>query len=237
MMNIVRTGVCVGMVFLIVGCSSPPKPAVPDGSSRVNANDPSRVEALQSRVAQDRALLTENNLLRAQVEVLSLKLNEMVTIVREALVLPPPVPVKPMLPPASITPQTPAPAAKPMSMGGLPDYAMKVTASGVVIRVFHPWAKTDFEPNDSVAQALRDTTRSARVIEVRGMTDSPVVNSVDRMIAMERAEKARNWLIQNGVDSTKIRTKYFSAGNFISENKTEQGRALNRRVEIDARSI
>ena len=54
---------------------------------------------------------------------------------------------------------------------------------------------------------------------------------------MQRAEKARNWLIENGVDSTKIRTKYFSAGNFLSENKTEQGRALNRRVEVEARNI
>jgi outer membrane protein OmpA-like peptidoglycan-associated protein len=112
-----------------------------------------------------------------------------------------------------------------------------VTASGVVIRVFHPWAKTEFEPNDAVAQALRDSTRSARTIEVRGMTDSPTVNAVDRIIATERADKARNWLIQNGVESTKIRTKYFSAGNFIAENKTEQGRALNRRVEIDARNL
>jgi OmpA family len=237
MKNVLRNGVCIGVAALIAACTSPPKPTVPDGSYRVNANDPSRVEALQARVVQDRALLTENNLLKAQVEVLSLKLNEMVTIVREALVLPPVTPVKPIPPSTAITPQPGSVTAKPVAIGGLPDHTLKVTASGVVIRVFHPWAKTDFEPSDAVAQALRDSTRSARTIEVRGMTDSPTANPVDRIIATERADKARNWLIQNGVESTKIRTKYFSAGNFIAENKTAQGRALNRRVEIDARNL
>lgn len=237
MMFFLRNGVFIAAAVLLSACSSPPKPAVPDGSSRVMANDPTRVQALQDRVSQDRVLLSENNLLKAQVEVLSSKLNEMVTIVREALLLPPPVTPNPLAPSAGAAPRTVPGSSQPISMNDLPSHTVKVTSSGVVIRVFHPWAKTEFEPNDAVAQALRASTRGARTIEVRGMTDSPVVNPIDRLIAMERAEKARNWLIQNGVDSAKIRTKYFSAGNFLSENKTEEGRALNRRVEVDARNI
>lgn len=237
MMMFLRNGVFIAAAVVLSACSSPPKPAVPDGSGRVMANDPNRVQALQDRVSQDRVLLTENNLLKAQVEVLSSKLNEMVTIVREALLLPSPVAPKPLAPPTGAAPQTMPGSTQPISISDLPNHTVKVTSSGVVIRVFHPWAKTEFEPSDAVAQALRANTRGARTIEVRGMTDSPVVNPIDRLIAMERAEKARNWLIQNGVDPTKIRTKYFSAGNFLSENKTEEGRALNRRVEVDARNI
>jgi outer membrane protein OmpA-like peptidoglycan-associated protein len=236
-MSIFRNSIFISTAVLLAACSSTPKPHTPDGSNRVNANDPSRVQALQDRVAQDRVLLTENNLLKAQVEVLNLKLNEMVTIVREALVLPPPAPVKQVAPSAVNEPQATPIKSSGIPVIDLPSNAYKVTSSGVVIRVFHPFAKTDFEPSEGTAQALRETTRSARTIEVRGMTDSPVVNSIDRLIAIERAEKARNWLIQNGVDSAKIRTKYFSAGNFISDNKTEQGRALNRRVEVDVRNI
>jgi OmpA family len=237
MMVFLRNGVFIATAVLLSACSSPPKPAVPDGSGRVMANDPSRVQALQDRVSQDRVLLTENNLLKAQVEILSFKLNEMVTIVREALLLPPPAVAKPVAPPPGVVPQTLPGTPRPISMSDLPNNTVQVTSSGVVIRVFHPWAKTDFQPTDEVAQALRANTRDARTIEVRGMTDSPTINPVDRLIAMERAEKARNWLIQNGVDSAKIRTRYFSAGNFLSDNKTEQGRALNRRVEVDARTI
>lgn len=237
MMVFSRSGLFLAIAVSLTACGSPPKPAVPDGSSRVMANDPTRVQALQDRVSQDRVLLTENNLLKAQVEVLSSKLNEMVTIVREALLLPPPVVLKPLAPPAGATPQTMPGSSQPISMSDLPNHTVKVTPSGVVVRVFHPWAKTEFEPSDSVAQVLRVSTRGARTIEVRGMTDSPVINPIDRLIAMERAEKARNWLIQNGVDSTKIRIKYFSAGNFLTENRSEEGRALNRRVEVDIRNI
>ena len=120
----------------ITACSSPPKPAVPDGSNRVLVNDPSRLQAFQERTAQDRALLTENNLLKAQVQVLNLKLNEMVTIVREALVLP-----APAAPPASnqINPAVPRPGAvpqqvpgvpKPIAGNALPEHSLKVTSGG-----------------------------------------------------------------------------------------------------------
>lgn len=216
------------LAVVLAACSSPPKPANADGSSRVPANDPARVQALQERVANDRALLSENNLLKAQVTVLQQKLNEMTSIVREALVLPPPAPVKLPAPIAApIAPQSIAPQ--------LPGHAFKQTSDGVVIRVFHPFAKTDFEPGELTAKAIRDGARNAISIEVRGMTDSPVVNPIDKMIAIERAEKARIWLVDNGVNPSKIRVRYFSAGQFIADNRTEAGRALNRRVEVDIR--
>jgi hypothetical protein len=34
------------------------------------------------------------------------------------------------------------------------------------------------------------------------------------MIAMN-GQKARNWLVQNGIEASKIRTKYFTAGNLF----------------------
>ena len=237
-----RIAAAVAALVSVTACSSPPKPAVPDGSSRVQVNDPPRVQAFQDRTAQDRALLTENNLLKAQVQVLNLKLNEMVTIVREALVLPAPaappasMQINPALPRPGAVPQQVPSVPKPIAGNALPEHSLKVTSGGMVIRVFHPWAKTDFEPSEAVAHALRQSIQGAQTVEVRGMTDSAVVNPVDRMIAMERAEKARNWLIDNGVAASKIRTKYFSAGHFLSENKTDQGRALNRRVEVDIRN-
>ena len=193
MMMYYRGSVFIAAVVFLSACSSVSKPAVPDGSDRVSANDPVRVRALQDRVSQDRTLLTENNLLKAQVDVLNLKLNEMVTIVREALLLPPATAVKPMAP--SISPIVPKSQSGPqslgpISMGDLPKNSFTSTPSKVVMRVFHPWARTEFEPSAAVADALIVVTRDAPSIEVRGMTDSPFVNSIDRLIAMERAEKA-----------------------------------------------
>lgn len=230
-MSLASFSLCmVGAAVQLGGCSSVPKPAEADGSSRVPANDAARVQALQQRVSADRQLLSENNLLRAQVDVLQTKLNEMTSIVREALTLPPaPRPL-----PAPV-PVQPPPVASPQSMAkpDLPAYAYATNSSGVVIRVFHPFARTEFEPSEQVAQALRASVRGADKIEVRGHTDSNVVNPIDKLIAIERAEKARTWLINNGAEGSKISTKYFTAGNFLVENKTPQGRSMNRRVEID----
>lgn len=232
----------VGAVLTLGGCSSVPKPAEADGSSRVPANDPERVQSLQQRVAADRALLTENNLLRAQVDVLQQKLTEMTNIVREALLLPPAA-SSPQAAPAPLTPAPAAPVAQPSrqsmvapALPTLPLHAYSTNASGVVIRVFHPFARTEFEPSEEVAHALRAGARGAERIEVRGHTDSTAVNPIDKLIAIERAEKARTWLINNGADAAKIRTRYFTAGHFLTENRTEQGRSLNRRVEIDIRN-
>nr|WP_317623788.1 OmpA family protein [Acidovorax sp. SUPP3334]BDH38354.1 OmpA family protein [Acidovorax sp. SUPP3334] len=222
-----------GAALHLNGCSSTPKPAEADGSSRVPANEVARVDTLQQRVNADRKLLAENGLLRAQVDVLQVKLNEMTSIVREALTLPPapralPTPV-PLPPAAPLQPQS-RPAVD------LPADTYAVNVSGVVIRVFHPFAQTDFEPSDRVADALRSSIRGAEQIEVRGYTDSNVVNKADKLIAIERAEKARTWLIQNGADAAKVKTKHFTAGSFLTENTTQEGRGKNRRVEVDIRN-
>ncbi|MBC7602696.1 MAG: OmpA family protein [Ramlibacter sp.] len=215
------------------GCSAVPKPAEADGSSRVPANDTARVQALQQRVNTDRKLLLDNSLLRAQVDVLQTKLNEMTTIVREALTLP----AAPRAQSAPIPVPTP-PVAAPQSMAipNLPAYAYATNPSGVVVRVFHSFARTEFEPSEQVAQALRTSVRGAEQIEVSGHTDSNAVNPIDKLVAIERAEKARTWLINNGAEASKIRTKYFTAGNFLVENRTPQGRSVNRRVEIGIRN-
>lgn len=232
--SIASLSLCIaGAAVQLGGCSSVPKPMEVDGSSRVPANDTARVQAFQQRVSADSQLMSENGLLRAQIDVLQTKLNEMTTIVREALTLPPapraatgPVPVQP--PPEAARHSTATP--------DLPAYAYAAHSSGVVIRVFYPFARTEFEPSEHVAQALRASVRTADQVEVRGHTDSNVVNPIDKLIAVERAEKARTWLINNGVDGSRIRTKYFTAGNFLVENGTPEGRSMNRRVEIDIRN-
>jgi len=198
-----------------------------------------RVQALQDRVAQDRALLSENNLLKAQLTVLTQKLNDMTNIVREVLVLPPPPPPpSPALTPRQ-TPQSqsqqPTEAVSEKVSFNLPKEAYSVNKNGVVIRVFHEFARTDFAPSPEVAQALRMAIRDADSVFVRGRTDSATPDPINRLIAIERAVKARDWLMANGVPATKITTRFSSSGLFLGDNLTQEGKALNRRVEIDIR--
>lgn len=240
--TVTRTTAIVAAIALVAACSSTAqKPVQPDGSSRVPANDPARVQALQDRVAQDRVLLTENNLLKAQVTVLTQKLNDMTNIVREALVLPPPAitpaPAPTLAPRQAPQPQSPQPQGRlPEKLSfDLPEEAYSVNKNGVVIRVFHDLARTDFEPSPEVAQALRTAVRDADSVWVRGRTDSDSPDAINRLIAIERAMKARTWLVNNGVPAAKITTRFSSSGLFLADNATLEGKALNRRVEIDIR--
>lgn len=235
-----------GSVAQFGGCASVPKPAEADGSSRVPANDPARVQALQQQVAQDREMLTENNLLKAQVVTLQQKISELTTVLREAVLLPQAGPRPPagssMVPPPkhpgvpSSATSSNLPQQQSKLVAPLPAHAYRTTPFGVVIRVFHPFARTEFEPTEAAAHALRVNVHGAEAIEVRGYTDSNVVNPIDKLIAIERAQKARTWLINNGAEPAVIRTKSYTAGQFMADNQTQQGRSLNRRVEIDIRN-
>lgn len=254
MVHLTSVTVCMAGMVHLSGCGSVRKPAVADGSSRVSANAPDRIQALQERVASDRALVTENNLLRLQVDVLQRKLTEMTAIVKEALLLPPAASAQPPFGRSQsvpLSPVSPAPAAGPsitksseqslpapvvQGTSSLPASVVTSNGASAVIRVFHGFAKTDFEPSESVAKVLRNTLRDADTVEVRGHTDSNVVNPVDKQIAIERAEKARTWLIANGADPLKVGMQYFAAGHFLTENRTAEGRAHNRRVEIEIRN-
>lgn len=222
--------------LLVSACGSVPKPVEPDGSTRVSVNSQARLVQLQERVSADRAILTENNQLKAQLDELRSQLGEMREIVRGALALPP-IPVH-VVPPAAQpqasqpAPQVPAAKVSAAAPTNLPPQAFEVTASGAVIRVFHEFAKTDFRPTDETAKALRSALPAADAISVRGHTDSNTPNPVDRLIAIERAVKARSWLLANGAEPGSVRLFFRSAGSFIADNETAQGRALNRRVEV-----
>ena len=81
------------------------------------------------------------------------------------------------------------PSRQPMTapaLPALPSHVSSTTDTGVVIRVFHPFARTEFEPSEEVAQALRAGFRGAERVEIRGHTDSNVDNPIDRLIAIER---------------------------------------------------
>jgi outer membrane protein OmpA-like peptidoglycan-associated protein len=174
---------------------------------------------------------------------LTQKLNDMTSIVREALVLPPAVTTPSPAPAPALAPRQAPQSQSPQPLGrtpeklsfDLPKEAYSVNKNGVVIRVFHDLARTDFEPSPEVAQALRTTVRDADSVWVRGRTDSESPDAINRLIAIERAVKARAWLVANGVPAAKITTRFSSSGLFLADNATQEGKALNRRVEIDIR--
>lgn len=71
------------------------------------------------------------------------------------------------------------------------------------------------------------------VIVVIGHTDSIGTDSYNMKLGMRRANAVRAYLINKGVEKNRIYSESKGESMPIADNKTAQGRAKNRRVEIE----
>ncbi len=83
---------------------------------------------------------------------------------------------------------------------------------------------------DSVAASLRAWTEVR--VEVEGHTDSKGSESYNLKLSQRRAESVRDYLAAHGVDASRLEAKGYGESEPIADNKTEDGRAHNRRVEL-----
>lgn len=69
-------------------------------------------------------------------------------------------------------------------------------------------------------------------IEIRGHTDNIGSNWYNKRLSVDRAEAVYQFLIESGIDESRL--KYHGFGNKVpvADNDTEEGRQLNRRVEV-----
>ncbi len=67
-------------------------------------------------------------------------------------------------------------------------------------------------------------------IEIRGYTDNVGDDAYNMELSKRRATAVENWLIENGIDSSRISSKGFGENDPVETNDTEAGRARNRRV-------
>lgn len=89
--------------------------------------------------------------------------------------------------------------------------------------------------DDDLLDALGNAARSANRIYLHGHTDAYVASDTGTELAILRALEVRRLLISLNVDPERIRLFYRGVGNFVANNSTPEGKALNRRVEIELR--
>ena len=71
-----------------------------------------------------------------------------------------------------------------------------------------------------------------RNILIEGFTDSIGSEAFNQALSARRAENVKNALMNLGVRSDRIRTRGYGTQYPVASNATEQGRQLNRRVEV-----
>jgi OOP family OmpA-OmpF porin len=68
--------------------------------------------------------------------------------------------------------------------------------------------------------------------EVRAHTDSVGSDAVNQKLSDNRAISVRQFLIDSGVDAARLTAKGYGEKFPVGDNKTKEGRAKNRRVEL-----
>lgn len=81
-------------------------------------------------------------------------------------------------------------------------------------------------------QDAKEMLSRATYIEVVGHTDDVGDDAYNMELSAQRAESVRSYLVAAGVDSSKIVTVGAGERMPIASNKTDEGRAENRRVEV-----
>lgn len=70
---------------------------------------------------------------------------------------------------------------------------------------------------------------------INGYTDSDGSIESNKRLSRGRARSVREFFVENGIERESIRISGKGETNFVSDNDTEEGKALNRRVEIIVR--
>lgn len=123
--------------------------------------------------------------------------------------------------PSAILEEEPQPVATPINR---PLPTVFFLAGGVVL-------VRDARDNlNRVAVYLRQYP--ARVLELRGHSDSVGSRATNLQLSRRRAEAVRGHLIDLGIDPQRLKVRAIGESHPIASNATEQGRLKNRRVEL-----
>jgi outer membrane protein OmpA-like peptidoglycan-associated protein len=67
---------------------------------------------------------------------------------------------------------------------------------------------------------------------LEGHTDDTGSDALNQKLSEERAAAVKNFLVENGIDDSRLSSKGFGESAPVDSNKTAKGKANNRRVEV-----
>ena len=239
-----KSGVVVGVAaavaaaLALAACASKNKLITPNGKERVAINTPASLAKYQDIVTRQDEMTLEKSDLQRKVELLSAQVATLKAYVvdHERKDKAENGPALPITEPPKPNP-TPPPAAPMKNVGTNAAETVVVGPDRITFRVSHDVGHTAFEPTAALEEELLKAAAAAKSISIRGRTDATVADEVETRIALDRAVHARQFLLANGVDAAKIKTWYRAAGGFVVDNSSAEGRAVNRRVEIETRGL
>ncbi len=129
-------------------------------------------------------------------------------------------------------PPPPAPSAEPAPAPAAPQVAEKIILRGVNFDFDKDEIRSDGAVIlDEAAGMLTGAHTGARV-RIEGHTDATGPDAYNQGLSERRANSVRSYLVSHGVDASRLTTVGYGESSPIADNGTREGRALNRRVEL-----
>lgn len=95
-------------------------------------------------------------------------------------------------------------------------------------------AKLKSESQTRLDRDAASLNRNAGVrVEIAGHTDSVGSDTYNQSLSQKRAESVREYLLSQGVSSSQLTARGYGESNPVASNTTDDGRAQNRRVEMN----
>ncbi len=135
----------------------------------------------------------------------------------------------PVVAPVVVAPPEAAPAVVPVA----PPAATKVTYAA---DAFFDFDKSVIKPAgkeklDDLIGKIKDI--NLEVIIAVGHTDSVGSDSYNQKLSVRRSEAVKAYLVSKGIEKNRVYTEGKGEKQPVADNKTAEGRAKNRRVEIE----
>ena len=137
----------------------------------------------------------------------------------------------PVAPPPVVA--APAPAPKPAPPAPAPAIASKVTYAA---DAFFDFDKSVLKPEgraklDDLVGKIQGI--NLEVIIAVGHTDSVGTDAYNQRLSVRRAEAVKAYLVSKGIERNRVYTEGKGEKQPVADNRTAEGRAKNRRVEIE----
>jgi outer membrane protein OmpA-like peptidoglycan-associated protein len=116
-----------------------------------------------------------------------------------------------------------------------PDIKLNPATGRTRLLVFFDFGKSTLKPS-----SYPELNRAVRLmkavptmtVEIAGYTDNIGADDVNMKVSQQRANAVQDYLVQNGIDKSRISAKGYGKDSPISDNGTDDGRGENRRVEF-----
>ncbi len=93
--------------------------------------------------------------------------------------------------------------------------------------------RSDARPVLDEAATILSQEKDINMVIVEGHTDSKGTDAYNEKLSNRRAAAVRDYLVKKGISASRIRTEGLGESRPVASNDTDEGRAQNRRVELN----